>query len=65
MLTLESVFTFISVLASSHRAYSSCEPEISYPAPQNNLNTQKSTFQEVNSRINKPVKAGDYNGSSS
>ncbi|KAJ5536754.1 beta-lactamase family protein [Penicillium frequentans] len=64
MLALKSVFTFILVLASSHRAYSSCEPEISYPAPIYNLNTLKSTFQEIDSSLNKLIEAGDYNGSS-
>ncbi|KAJ5524823.1 beta-lactamase family protein [Penicillium frequentans] len=64
MLALKSVFTFILILASSHRAYSSCEPEISYPAPIYNLNTLKSTFQEIDNSLNKLIEAGDYNGSS-
>ncbi|KAJ5935518.1 beta-lactamase family protein [Penicillium verhagenii] len=64
MLALKAVFTFILVLALSHRAYSSCEPEISYPAPIYNLNTLKSTFQEIDNSLNKLIKAGDYSGSS-
>lgn len=64
MLALKGVFTFILVLASSQRAYSSCEPEISYPAPVYDLSTLERTFQVIDSSLNQLIKAGDYNGSS-
>lgn len=64
MFAIKGAFTFILVLALSHKAYSSCEPEISYPAPTYNSHSLKSTFKEIDNSLNKLIKAGDYNGSS-
>ncbi|KAJ6031295.1 beta-lactamase family protein [Penicillium herquei] len=61
---LQNIFIFLLILASSQRAWSSCEPEISYPAPRYHAHTLKSTFREIETSLNKLIKAGDYNGSS-
>ncbi|KAJ5609004.1 beta-lactamase family protein [Penicillium herquei] len=61
---LQNIFVFLLVLASSQRAWSSCEPEISYPAPRYHAHSLNGTFQNIENSLNKLIKAGDYNGSS-